>query len=398
MAARRSRFPLEMSDGTKVNSLDDLKEHFDLEAVLGYYKSGTLLTWLQARYLEDEAEAVSALDESAPDFQKNLCAVFEVEFQGKEVDLEEIERRQERLKRLRQFTDEEIYIDHIDQVAFDQEELADLLDDGVETIYLCGEKFSIPASQKGKTYIGINQPEVKISGKYTPDDLEIRFEGCAVEQFLRLKDRVVSNSGEIIDTNSSNKKHLLAQDICPIFKNQLTDCLDFTKLWFIKNSIDESKDHPIRFNTILERYLSNKSGFLSYGNSMPSSAEMDKINVGSNGMPNAANLSSTDILVCKAALRVKMSNTEQIQYDVIERDIKSKLSQYYDMKACVDHIEKYGFMAGLDRLEDYDKEAIAERMIDCGWFSSQDVKKVCDALGVDMNLLIKALNITLDNK
>ena len=184
MAARRSRFPLEMSDGTKVNSLDDLKEHFDLEAVLGYYKSATLLTWLQARYLEDEAEAVSALDESAPDFQKKLCAVFEVEFHGKELDLEKIELRQKRLKRLRQFTDEEVYIDHIDQVAFDQEELADLLDDGVETIYLCGENFTIPASQKGKTYIGINQPEVKIGGKYILDDLEIHFDGCVLEQCI----------------------------------------------------------------------------------------------------------------------------------------------------------------------------------------------------------------------
>lgn len=185
MVKKKIRYPLEMSDGTQVRSLDELKEHFDLEAVLGYYKSGKLLPWLNDRYLEDEAEAVSALDENAPDFQKQLCEIFGVEFQGEEMDLEEIELRQERLKRLRQFTDEEIYIDHIDQVAFDQDDLLDLLDEGAETIYLCGEMFSVPASQKGKTYIGINQPKVKISGKYTPENLGIQFEGCAVEQRIQ---------------------------------------------------------------------------------------------------------------------------------------------------------------------------------------------------------------------
>lgn len=184
MTKKKIRYPLEMSDGTQVRSLDELQEHFDLKAVLGYYKSGQLSIWLNDRYLEDEAEAVSALDENAPDFQKQLCAVFGVEFQGEEMDLEEIKLRQERLKRLRQFTDEEVYIDHIDQVAFDQEELADLLDNGVETIYLCGEKFTVPASQKGKTYIGINQPEVKIGGKYILDDLEIHFDGCVLEQCI----------------------------------------------------------------------------------------------------------------------------------------------------------------------------------------------------------------------
>ena len=210
MVKKKIRYPLEMSDGTQVRSLEELKEHFDLEAVLGYYKSGKLLPWLNDRYLEDEAEAVSALDENAPDFQKQLCAVFGVEFQGEEMDLEEIELRQERLKRLRQFTDEEAYIEHIDQVVFDQDDLLDLLDEGVETIYLCGEKFSVPASQKGKTYIGINQPEVKISGKYTLDDLGIQFENCSVAQLpkesgtkpaaaQRQKETVSSGPTEISD-------------------------------------------------------------------------------------------------------------------------------------------------------------------------------------------------------
>lgn len=186
--AKKIRFPLKLSEGAEVRTLDELREHFDLEAVLGYYASGKLLTWLEDRYLEGEAEAIRALDEAAPDFQKKLCEVFQVEYTGSDIDLEEIERRQERLKRLQSITDEAEYIQNIDYVAFDQEELADLLDEGVTKIYLCGDKFTVPASRKGITYIGIKNPAVHISGKL-PDTLEelgITFDGCNVDNLQEI--------------------------------------------------------------------------------------------------------------------------------------------------------------------------------------------------------------------
>lgn len=183
--AKKIRFPLEMADGTQVRTLDELKEHFDLGSVLEFYKNGRLLTWLQDRYLETEADAVQSLDEGASGFQASLCKIFGVEHNGETIDVEEIERRQERLKRLRTYTDEKEFIDHIDQVAFDQEELADLLDDEQKEIYLCGDKFNIPISQHGVRYIGINSPTVHISGKVPDnssiDDLGISFESCSID-------------------------------------------------------------------------------------------------------------------------------------------------------------------------------------------------------------------------
>lgn len=106
---KKIRFPLKLSEGAEVRTLEELREHFDLEAVLEYYKNGKLLTWLEDRYLEGEAEAVQALDEASPDFQRRLCEVFQVEYTGGDIDLEAIERRQERLKRLRSITDEAEY-------------------------------------------------------------------------------------------------------------------------------------------------------------------------------------------------------------------------------------------------------------------------------------------------
>lgn len=181
--AKKIRFPLEMADGAEVRNLDDLRKHFDLGSVLESYKSGKLLTWLQDRYLEEEAEAVSALDENVPDFQKKLCEIFGVDYTGDTVDMEEITRRQERLEKLRTFTDDAEFIGHIDHVAFDQEELADLLDEDEKEIYLCGDKFTVPVSRKGVTYIGINNPKAHISGKIPTerDDLEINFRNIDVD-------------------------------------------------------------------------------------------------------------------------------------------------------------------------------------------------------------------------
>ena len=70
--AKKIRFPLKLADDAQVRTLDELREHFDLEAIVGYYKSGKLLTWLEDRYLEGEAESIRALDDAAPDFQQQL--------------------------------------------------------------------------------------------------------------------------------------------------------------------------------------------------------------------------------------------------------------------------------------------------------------------------------------
>lgn len=181
--AKKIRFPLSLSDGTQARTLYELKEHFDLESILGHYKSGKLLTWLRDRYEETEADAVETLDESAPDFQQKLCAIFGVEFSGSGVDMDKIAERQRRLEELRKYTDEDEFIQNIDLVAFDQEELIDLLDEGCEKIYLCGKKFTVPASQKNRAYIGINSPKVIISGNVEGDWAErnITFTGCEVE-------------------------------------------------------------------------------------------------------------------------------------------------------------------------------------------------------------------------
>ena len=56
------KFPLEMANGVQARTLNDLKENFDIEKVTGYFLDGKLQTWLEDRYYEDEAEAISFLE------------------------------------------------------------------------------------------------------------------------------------------------------------------------------------------------------------------------------------------------------------------------------------------------------------------------------------------------
>ncbi len=168
--AKKIRFPLEMKDGVEVRDIEELKENFSLEQVLFYLSDGKLITWLRDRYLDDIADAVLALNQEDADFHKKICDIFEVEYvEEREEDIEKVMERKRKKTLLKEFTDEEKFYDAVDQIAFEQDDLYDLLDEGKTTIYLCGEKFSIPLGKKGIHYIGINCPVVTISSKEKVD-------------------------------------------------------------------------------------------------------------------------------------------------------------------------------------------------------------------------------------
>lgn len=77
----------------------------------------------------------------------------------------EIELRNQKIAKLKQYTDDAAILDKVDIVAFDQEELDDLLNEGEGVIYLCEGQFTIPLNIKNKMYIGIGEVEVVIASK-----------------------------------------------------------------------------------------------------------------------------------------------------------------------------------------------------------------------------------------
>jgi len=161
--AKKIRFPLNMN-GTDVRTIEELREHFDLESVLGYFANGKLVTWLKDRYYDNEANAVEALSSGDEKLGKKLCEILKVPYteNTEEVNIDIIKRRNEKLALLRQLTDDKEIIDNVDCVAFNQDDLSDIFNKDVKKIYLCQGNFEISLDVKNIKYIGIGEPTVTL--------------------------------------------------------------------------------------------------------------------------------------------------------------------------------------------------------------------------------------------
>lgn len=159
-----------MDGGVEVRDIQSLRENFSLGRVMGYLADGKLITWLRDRYASDLADAIEALDKESGSLAKEVCEILGVTYdETSEENLEKAAERNRKLSLLKEYTSESKYIDNVDSVAFEQDDLYDLLDEGDEIIYLCGDKFSIPLAKEGITYIGINNPVVVIDSKVEID-------------------------------------------------------------------------------------------------------------------------------------------------------------------------------------------------------------------------------------
>ena len=200
--AKKERFVLEMADGTKVRDLDALKEHFDIESLEKYFHDGKLLIWLEDRYYDDEADSVRAINDNDAYLEAKLCKIFDVETP------EEVIRRTERLNRLKNYTDDEKILSKVDFVAFDQEDLADLLDSDTNEIYLCDNRFSIPLRVKNKNYIGISKAVAVIRSDKLVDfkNLGISFKNISFNpEYAKLipdenPPKILGNTAEVTTT------------------------------------------------------------------------------------------------------------------------------------------------------------------------------------------------------
>ena len=187
---KKIKLPLEMADGVKVRTLDELKDNWSLEKVVENYLNGRLVTWLNDRYYTELAEQVSALAEVQDNtaLQKELCRIFDVDFEDEEdIDVDAVNERNRKLDILRQHTADDTVLKNVDIVAFDQEELGDILDSGENVIYLFNNTFSIPLSVKNKKYIGIGKAECLIHSKDVVDftKLGIEFENVVFDEKYR---------------------------------------------------------------------------------------------------------------------------------------------------------------------------------------------------------------------
>lgn len=159
------KFPLKMSDGTLVKTIEELRAHFDLTDVISYYSNGRLINWLESRLYDEEAKKVKALDFKSGSFKEDLCSILGVgykESEAEKINVDDVLKKNECLKRLRMYTVDDKILASIDRVAFTQQELYDLLDSNVKEIYLCGERFILSARKDGITYIGVHSQDTVV--------------------------------------------------------------------------------------------------------------------------------------------------------------------------------------------------------------------------------------------
>ena len=159
-----------------------MKENFDVEKVVGYFLDGKLHSWLESHYYEEIADVVSQIDKNDVDLAKKLCEIFEIEYTETEtIDAEKLMERNERIEKLKQFTDDEEIIKNVHLVAFNQEELADLYDNEETKIYLCEGDFDIPKSKQDLEYIVIG--DVKVTGLAKSEKILETGTGITIERF-----------------------------------------------------------------------------------------------------------------------------------------------------------------------------------------------------------------------
>lgn len=238
--AKKIRFPLKMKNEVEVRNLEELRNNFSILKVVMYLNDGKLITWLRDRYLNDIADAVETLDVNDTNIAGKLCELFDIPFDDKvKNELESIEEKEERLVKLKEYTDDKRYEVVIDSIAFNQDELYDLLDEKVNKIYLCGEKFYIPLSQKGITYIGINNPIVIIESK---EEVNWNIKEIVLENitFDEKYEKII---------NESRKQNEIKEKEDTILQNNLE------KIIFFREKVNEKKVFTMKYPS--HRFESN---------------------------------------------------------------------------------------------------------------------------------------------
>lgn len=197
-------FKLKLKDGAEVSTLEELRDNFDLEQVVEYFKSGELLTWLEDRFYDDEADAINEIDANDGNLTAKICAALNVECDD---NLEFMQRIREKKSILSDKTDDETIIDNAVSTALNQEDLATLIQMDYKTIYLCGEQFNVPIRVAGVKYIGIlGTPKIKIRAKIQEevDAKQISFENvqlpwqkaAPIEELKALAEKIFQTGGK----------------------------------------------------------------------------------------------------------------------------------------------------------------------------------------------------------
>lgn len=241
------KFPLIMDNGKEVRTIEELRENFCLKKVTEYFLEGKLKNWVQQRNYIEELSQLEKLEccDNRQGIPLELCKIFDVDH-SVEFNISELARKKGRISTLKGFSDDEVWEEKLEFIAFNQEELEAKLLDGIlftildsknqiqsREIYLCGEMFTVYDKFKNITYVGVNTPIVNIvsSTVFDAKTNNIKFENIKITSDAILEAVITNMERCIID----NSKVLLRK----IWggKSKIFDGINFNKIFIYKDKL-----------------------------------------------------------------------------------------------------------------------------------------------------------------
>ncbi len=191
MRRHKEKFPMIFKNGVEINTLADLRKNFDFRKIMAYFQEKKLVAWLDDRFYSDEADSIKAIKPTDKYAPQKICDVLGINYEDYSEDLDDAETiawRKKRRLHLSKYTDDPAIIKKVDNVAFTQDDLEDILSDSPipEVIYLCDNFFRFPSGILRKsfiTYIGLGD-NVKVkfetSKPIVPNEVGITFENIEI--------------------------------------------------------------------------------------------------------------------------------------------------------------------------------------------------------------------------
>lgn len=202
-----------MANSVQVRTITELRENFAIEHVLAYLENGKLLVWLRDRNEHELADRLAGLNPTDAEYIKTIYKILDVPYDSQaEIEYKNMQVRIQKRDKLKLYgidvDDDQV----LEAIVFNQEELAVLVAAGVPTIYLCGDRFTIPLDKHGVRYIGLNNPVVQIDS----DEVVDWMEKAIVLEKVRCDDKYQKilaasklEKKEFVEKNPSNLNSLL---------------------------------------------------------------------------------------------------------------------------------------------------------------------------------------------
>ena len=140
----KNNLKLLVMNGYSIRSLRDLREHYDSRVLLKYARNGELQEWAADRFYEEIVDGLCGIDMYRWDVLFRLDELLGVNKEWN--SLYTTEEWEARMNQLRVHIDDTYKLLFVREVAFDQEELADLYDLGCKKVILVDNTFHIPPS------------------------------------------------------------------------------------------------------------------------------------------------------------------------------------------------------------------------------------------------------------